>query len=431
MLLPSRELLDGNLLEFKISTKEDESDHGSDFDEEDDFEYDDSRNVKMDTELDLPFAEMKKEMFVTYRGIYKKILTEGTGDLVPDTARISMDYSGFWEGQSTPFETSWVNKRPRLQRMGEDMLPGMYFALLSMKLGEVSKFIVPYQLLYGALGCDIEGFASIPPEANALYIIRLISFEDIGDSGAINEENIDNYDTFETVLERVAEVRKSARANYADENYSEAAKEYKKIISALSFCQGADEEARKKLLEQMRVNVCVCYNRLERPQEVIKMRDDLKEALTTNCKAIFQFARAHAKQGDYQDALQLLRKAQRLEPNNKEIAQEFMLVDEMNETYKKEMKEIAKKALQNCGDAQKKQHDEWKTSTIYKMLGAVVKKFAEDERKKDKELLPINMSSEALRMIDAIIESYEQVAVEHKRVNNEEWHYLVRVSGES
>lgn len=424
-MLSHSDLLNGKLSEFTITSKDEEPcfpclDENDE--EEDDDVYDESRDIAMDTDLDLPFDQMKKAMDLIHLGIYKKILSPGTGDLVPETARVSIDYSGFWEGNSTPFESSWVNRRPRMQKMGEDMLPGVYHALQSMRLGEVAKFIVPYTLLYGALGCEVSG---IPQKADGLYIIRLIAFQDIGDSDAITDKNIDDYDTYHKVLERVADVRKSGRANFAEKNYQEAIKDFKKCISALRFCRGADEEERRVLLEQLYVNVCVCYNKLERPMEVLKMRDELSKCLKTNSKAMFQFARAHATLSNYTEALQYLRWAQNLEPNNKEIASELKAVTELNEAYKKDIKEISKKAMQTNKDTAKEGlKADVKNSSIYKMLEAFVKGFVDDADKKS-ELLPINLSAEELQMVGEIANSYN-LAMEQKTVNEEQWTYLFK-----
>lgn len=424
-MLSHSDLLNGKLSEFTITSKDEEPcfpclDENDE--EEDDDVYDESRDIAMDTDLDLPFDQMKKAMDLIHLGIYKKILSPGTGDLVPETARVSIDYSGFWEGNSTPFESSWVNRRPRMQKMGEDMLPGVYHALQSMRLGEVAKFIVPYTLLYGALGCEVSG---IPQKADGLYIIRLIAFQDIGDSDAITDKNIDDYDTYHKVLERVADVRKSGRANFAEKNYQEAIKDFKKCIYALRFCRGADEEERRVLLEQLYVNVCVCYNKLERPMEVLKMRDELSKCLKTNSKAMFQFARAHATLSNYTEALQYLRWAQNLEPNNKEIASELKAVTELNEAYKKDIKEISKKAMQTNKDTAKEGlKADVKNSSIYKMLEAFVKGFVDDADKKS-ELLPINLSAEELQMVGEIANSYN-LAMEQKTVNEEQWTYLFK-----
>lgn len=419
------DLLDGKLSEFTITSKADESDYGSDVDiedEDDGDEYDESRNIQTDSQiLDIPFAQMKQDMFLIHYGIYKKILTEGTGELVPDTARVSMDYSGFWEGQSTPFETSWIHKKPRLQRIGEDMLPGLYYCLLSMRVNEVAKFIVPYQLLYGVLGCEVAG---IPAKADGQYIIRLISFQDVGDSGAINDECIDEYESYEKVLERVEIVRKSGRANFADGKFEEAAKDFRKCITALKYCHGAKEQERAEILEKMYVNVCVCFNKLERPLEVLKMRDELMQCLGSNGKALFQIGRAHFKQGDYTEALRYLAKAQALEPNNKEVAQELKLVNETNENYKKDIKEISKKALQNTSETVVKAKVNSKETGIYKMLEARVNHFLGDSTMKE-DLLPINLSAAELAIVKDIAEEYK-LHVEQRNVNNEKWHYLVK-----
>lgn len=384
--------------EFKIITQDEDDLYSSDL-EEDDYEYDESRNIEMKNDIDIPFIRMRLDMHLIQHGIYKQIITEGTGDQVVVTSRVSFDYSGFWEGESTPFQTSWINRRPPTLKMGEDMLPGMYYCLLSMRLNEVAKFIVPYQLLYGVMGCAMDG---IPERADGLYIIRVISVEDVGDSKAITEDLIEEYESYETVLERVQDVRKSARANFLDKKYEEAAKDFKKCIAALKYCHSADEEERDRTLETMYVNLCVCYNKLDRHLDVLKMRDELLKSLGTNAKAMFQMGRAHFRQADFQEALQYLARAQELEPNNKEVAQELKLVNEANEQYKRDIKEISRKAMQN-NERVKEVRKDYSTNHLYKVFEDVVKNFVEDKRKEE-HMLPINLDRESMDMIREIAE---------------------------
>ena len=422
------DLLQGKLSEFKISANEEEQDGDFDedflLDDEDDYVYDESREIQIDCSIETPFDVMKQDMMPIKHGIYKKILAEGTGEVVPATARVTLDWCAFCEGQASPFETTWTNRRrPLSQKIGEDMLPGFYFSLLSMKQGEVAKFIVPYQLLYGVLGCE---WVSVPPRTNCLYLIRLIAFDDVGDSAAINDEFIDEYPSFENVMQRVTEVRKSAKTHFVEGRYEEAARDFKKCITALKFCQGPDEEERITVLEQMYVNVCVCYNKLDRPLEVLKMKDDLNNCLSIikNCKAIFQIARAHFKQGDYEDALRYLIKAQLLEPNNKEVAEELRKVNEANETYKKNIKEISKKALQNSGDSKSAKKDEERTDAVFMMLKNYVKKFLDDESK-TKETLPLNLSPHETEMIMQIARDHG-LTLETRKEGNDSIVLLVK-----
>lgn len=425
MISSFSDILNGKLCQFKINSEEDvEPDWYSD-DENDDI--DEGRNIQIQTQIDLPFADMKQDMIPIDHGIYKRILTEGSGDKLTGNSRIRLDYSGFWEGNSSPFETTWINRHPKLVKFGDDMLPGLCHALLSMRQGEVAKFIIPYQLLYGALGCEM---ASIPQKADGLYIVRLISFEDVGNTSAIDEEFIDQYATYAKVLERVAEVRKSAQTNFVDGRYEQAVADYEKCIAALKFCRDADEKDRSAILEKMHVNICVCYNKLDRPKQVLRVYNELtNNELARSCKGLFQVGRAHFKEGSYDAAVKFLAKAQALEPNNREIAQEMKLVNVANLKYKDDIKEISEKAFQRQekkdvprGNRKGKRTAE--QQECYDLLEAYVKKFIDDP-KKSKQVLPISLSPSEVEQVEEIANVYH-LKIESKTENNEVLRYLVK-----
>lgn len=412
LLLPCSSILNGKLTEFTINTKE-ILDHSSDDDDEDNEEYDDSRNISMDNKLDLPFTQIKGDMTMIHYGLYKRILTEGSGPIVPDTAQVTVDYSGFWEGDSTPFESTWIGRKPLTTVLGENMLPGLYYALLSMKKGEVAKFIIPYQHLYGVLGHELAG---IPQKADGLYIIRMIAFEDIGDSAAINEETIDSYESYEKVLERVAEVRKSARANFVERDYEKAVKDYQNCITALKFCHGAVAAERLLILRELYVNVCVCYHKMDRHLDVIKMHDDLMACGPNNCKALFQLGRAYYKQGEYDKAVEYLARAQKLEPNNREVVQELRIVNEANDNYKKNIKEISKKAFNTTQVVAQPKKAEAK-NCIYSMYDEYIRGFVNDPERSE-EPMPLNMPKDEIAMIREIADKH-QLTVSQNKENGE------------
>lgn len=415
----SSDILSGNLSEFKISLKDDTADgFFSDY-EDFDPEIEEHRYIEIKTPIDEPFDKMKLTMSLISHGIYKEIITEGSGDTVPSTSRLKLDFNAFFEGNSTPFQSSWV-ERERYWNMGEDMLPGFYYAVLTMKQGEVAKFIIPYQLLYGALGCESQ---AIPEKADGLYIIRVYSFEDVGDSSAITESFIDQHEPFDNVLQRVIEVRKSAKARFKEGKFESALLDFKKCVSALNFCRDARDEERDVILQQLYVNMSVCYNKMDRPQAVLDLWLPCMDLLKGNCKAMFQMGRAHFLLTNYDAASQYLTKAQRMEPNNKEVAQELKMVNEAALKYQRDMKEISRKAMQS-----KEIHKQSMKSIdpeSYKLLEEYVEAFVKDESR-DKQLLPVSLTELEVKLVKELAEM-KGVEMMLDQVNNEQWRYLVKV----
>ncbi|XP_015332442.1 inactive peptidyl-prolyl cis-trans isomerase FKBP6, partial [Marmota marmota marmota] len=113
------------------------------------------------------------------RGVLKDVIREGTGDLVTPDASVLVKYSGYLEHMDKPFDSNCFRKTPRLMKLGEDItLWGMELGLLSMRRGELARFLFKPTYAYGALGCP----PLIPPNTTVLFEIELLDFLDSAES---------------------------------------------------------------------------------------------------------------------------------------------------------------------------------------------------------------------------------------------------------
>ncbi|KAK7829185.1 hypothetical protein U0070_012656 [Myodes glareolus] len=113
------------------------------------------------------------------RGVLKDIIREGAGDPVTPDASVLVKYSGYLEHMDKPFDSNYFRKAPRLMKLGEDItLWGMELGLLSMRRGELARFLFKPTYAYGTLGCP----PLIPPNATVLFEIELIDFLDSAES---------------------------------------------------------------------------------------------------------------------------------------------------------------------------------------------------------------------------------------------------------
>lgn len=73
---------------------------------------------------------------------------------MPEDGKVFVNYIAICEGADEPFDSTILRKSPSIFDMRKaDALPGLFCALLSMELMELSKFIVDSSLGYGELGC--------------------------------------------------------------------------------------------------------------------------------------------------------------------------------------------------------------------------------------------------------------------------------------
>ena len=100
-------------------------------------------------------------------------ITEGTGDIttqVGDT--LIVNYRGtFMDG--TEFDSSYSRNEPFDFVLGQDgIIQGWNMGLNDMKVGEVRKLTIPYQLAYGT-----EGNMSIPGYSDLIFEIELLEIK--------------------------------------------------------------------------------------------------------------------------------------------------------------------------------------------------------------------------------------------------------------
>jgi FK506-binding protein 6 len=81
-------------------------------------------------------------------------MKEGNNVEVQADAKVYVDYAAFAEGKSESFDSTVKRKRPQGVFLGgNDDLPGFLIALRTMKIGEISMFIVDPEYAYGDVGC--------------------------------------------------------------------------------------------------------------------------------------------------------------------------------------------------------------------------------------------------------------------------------------
>nr|XP_054352572.1 inactive peptidyl-prolyl cis-trans isomerase FKBP6-like [Pongo pygmaeus] len=128
------------------------------------------------------------------RGVLKDVIREGGGDLVaPDASVLGTEYSGYLEHLDRPFDSNYFRKTPRLMKLGEDItLWGMELGLLSMRRGELARFLFKPNYAYGTLGCP----PLIPRNTTVLFEIELLDFLNSAESDKFCALSAEQQDQF-------------------------------------------------------------------------------------------------------------------------------------------------------------------------------------------------------------------------------------------
>ncbi|XP_068825394.1 inactive peptidyl-prolyl cis-trans isomerase FKBP6 isoform X3 [Capricornis sumatraensis] len=218
------------------------------------------------------------------RGVLKDVIREGAGELVTPDASVLVKYSGYLEHMDKPFDSNCFRKTPRLMKLGEDItLWGMELGLLSMRRGELARFLFKPTYAYGTLGCP----PLIPPNTTVLFEIELLDFLDSAES-----------DKFCALSAALLLLHRRT-----------AAPEEQHLVETA------------KLL--VFLNLSFTYLKLERPTMALRYGEQALIIDQKNAKALFRCGQACLLMTEYQKARDFLVRAQREQPFNHDINNEL------------------------------------------------------------------------------------------------------------
>nr|XP_012597702.1 inactive peptidyl-prolyl cis-trans isomerase FKBP6 isoform X3 [Microcebus murinus] len=245
------------------------------------------------------------------RGVLKDVIREGAGDLVTPDASVLVKYSGYLEHMDKPFDSNCFRKTPRLMKLGEDItLWGMELGLLSMRRGELARFLFRPNYAYGTLGCP----PLIPPNATVLFEIELLDFLDSAES-----------DKF-CALSAALQLLHRRTAPLDEQHLVEAAKLL--VLLNLSFA----------------------YLKLDRPIMALRYGEQALLIDQKNAKALFRCGQACLLMTEYQKARDFLVRAQKEQPFNHDINNELKKLASYYRDYVDKEKEMCHRMFAPCGD---------------------------------------------------------------------------------
>ncbi|XP_050639709.1 inactive peptidyl-prolyl cis-trans isomerase FKBP6 isoform X3 [Macaca thibetana thibetana] len=245
------------------------------------------------------------------RGVLKDVIREGAGDLVAPDASVLVKYSGYLEHMDRPFDSNYFRKTPRLMKLGEDItLWGMELGLLSMRRGELARFLFKPNYAYGTLGCP----PLIPPNTTVLFEIELLDFLDSAES-----------DKFCALSAALLLLRRR---------------------SAPSEAQHLVEAAKLPVL----LNLSFTYLKLDRPTIALRYGEQALIIDQKNAKALFRCGQACLLLTEYQKARDFLVRAQREQPFNHDINNELKKLASDYRDYVDKEKEMWHRMFARCGD---------------------------------------------------------------------------------
>ncbi|OWK11271.1 FKBP6 [Cervus elaphus hippelaphus] len=209
------------------------------------------------------------------RGVLKDVIREGAGELVtPDASVLDI--------------TLW----------------GMELGLLSMRRGELARFLFKPTYAYGTLGCP----PLIPPNTTVLFEIELLDFLDSAESDKFCALSAEQQGQFplQKVLKVAATEREFGNYLFRQNRFYDAKTRYKRTAKLLVF-----------------LNLSFTYLKLERPAMALRYGEQALIIDRKNAKALFRCGQACLLMTEYQKARDFLVRAQREQPFNHDINNEL------------------------------------------------------------------------------------------------------------
>ncbi|XP_066492597.1 inactive peptidyl-prolyl cis-trans isomerase FKBP6 [Tiliqua scincoides] len=254
------------------------------------------------------------------RGVLKEVVRAGSGDVVPLDASVLVKFSGYLENMDRPFDTNCFRRNPRLMKLGEDItLGGMEVGLLTMKKGELARFLFEPRYAFGRVGCP----PLIPPNATVLFEVELLDFLDSAESDRFFDLNTEQQERFPLQVKlKVADTeREFGNYLFRQKHFLDARERYKRASSVLQRVSA--EEAAQARVDAAKLlvflNLSFTYLKLERPARALAYGEKALELDRRNAKALFRCGQACLSLADYERARDFLIRAQREQPFNQDI----------------------------------------------------------------------------------------------------------------
>ncbi len=87
-------------------------------------------------------------------GVYKRVLTPGSGLVVPHASRVRIHYNAYFEMNDEPFDSTYLRNKTFEFKLGaNEVVYGMEIAVATMKKHEKSQFIFEPEYYIGKFGC--------------------------------------------------------------------------------------------------------------------------------------------------------------------------------------------------------------------------------------------------------------------------------------
>ena len=262
-------------------------------------------------------AQQQQEEYIDITGdgkLKKHIIREGTGEQAKTGDKCSVHYVGTLESDGSKFDSSRDRNEPFEFTIGQGVIQGWSLGVATMKVGELSKFIIHSDLGYGASGSPPK----IPGGATLVFEIELLEI--------VHEK------TNEEAIAEANKLSDEAGTKFRAGDFKEAGKLYHDAMHEL---RGKWGEEITKVQTKLNCNMALVHAKLGEWGECLHHAEDALREDENNLKALLRKLEAQINLDRLDEAKETLKKGLEASKNDKVFVA-------MGERIKKAEKELEK-----------------------------------------------------------------------------------------
>ncbi|XP_072324803.1 FKBP prolyl isomerase 16 isoform X1 [Scyliorhinus torazame] len=245
--------------------------------------------------------------------LQKQILKEGQGQATrPDVGQeVTIKLLGVLE------DGTIIDRDPKLTFViGDgDVIQALEFCAFSMQLDEIALVVSDGQYAYSHTGRAPD----VPADVTLIYEVQLLNVRNAPDPKRLSVSDC---------IRICKQKRERGNYHFQREDYQSAVKSYNLALDILNISSELNPSAQEA--EELQEDGLKCLNNLAATQlkldlheEVIASSNAVLQLDPNNVKALFRKGKLLSEQGDYEEAMETLKRALKLEPSTKAIHAEL------------------------------------------------------------------------------------------------------------
>ncbi|CAG2189086.1 FKBP6 [Mytilus edulis] len=366
-----------------------------------------------------PFQKLAKKMedISGDGGVKKRVLHPGGGSIVPEGAIVRVHYNAFLEYADEPYDSTRLRNAPERYKLGQNqLLPGLEICIRTMKKGELAQLLVSPDYAYGKLGVEPR----IPGNSTVMFKLELMNFVEhagIEDYDMMTKEERDKIE-FSDILKFV-EVERQAFGH---------GKKAAMMLESRHVKDEEEEKVHRGKLFTLYSNMAVCASKQNKFNLVMTYCNKGREIEPNNVKLLFLQGKAHRRSSHFEVARDMLKRAQRMNPNNTEINKELQELDKDIKKFSLVEKDMYQKMFSKPTgqSAEEKEKENLKakkkleknlnvTDDFQKMVEEKLLEFIKDDLQDDMPFPALNLS---VGEIACIMEKCENLGLDCKQIGS-------------